>query len=165
MRYAGQRATADDYNDLASLSAIKLSDSLPVTNSTALVADDDLVLTLPAGGSYKFDAWLAVVSTNASGSGDVKVGFTWSGATASWGGNGNSVAVTPTGNITAVRTSSGQSVAFGVGTVVVSAWISGTLIAGTSDVTLQLEFAQNTASSGNSVTLKALSRLWAQQSE
>lgn len=125
---------------LVGQAAYKTSDE-SVTSSTTLQNDNELALTLTAGGLYRFAAWLYVVGTTA------KVSFTFAG-TAQWS--------EPNGGT--VVTASGTTV-----TAAAGGWlIAGTITAASAGDTLQLEWAQN-SSSGTATTVKAGSILTAQR--
>lgn len=158
---AGGRLTAAEARGVAPLSAVKALDQA-ITNSVTLVNDDALYLPLPSAGTFGFEAFLAVVSSVATGSGDLKAAFTWpAGANGLW----SSLGYTTSGvvNINGVKTSSGAAVAIGAGTTEVGTWLSGTIVMGGTAGLLQFQFAQNTASVAQSITVRALSRLWAWQ--
>lgn len=160
---AGARATASMLQGIAPDAAVKAADET-VTDSATLQNDNDLFLPLPSTGTWAFQLWLAAVGTVATGSGDIKVAFTWpTGASCLWSGIGFTAAASPAVNITAVRATSGTSSPFGAGTSEVGIWLTGTIIMGGTAGDLQLEFAQNTASAGNSITVKAGSSLMAWQ--
>lgn len=159
--FAGSRLTAAAARGIAPLPAVKALDE-PCTNSATLQNDDALYLQLPAQGTFGFELLLLAVSSVATGSGDLKAAFTWpAGASCAWSGIGYNTSAAV--NITGVRTSSGSSVTYGVGTTEVGTWLSGTIVMGGTAGLLQFQFAQNTAGAGNSITVKALSRLLAWQ--
>jgi hypothetical protein len=62
--------------------AVRVTDGSPVNNSTVLVADDVLTVSLEANLTYLITAWLVTTSANAA---DVKIGCTIpSGAAGLW---------------------------------------------------------------------------------
>jgi len=161
---AGSRLLAAELQGVAPAPAFKGANQ-SVTNSTTLVNDSALFLPLTANGTWIFIGYLSALSTVAMGSGDLKIDFTWpSGASGSWTSGGFAASAGGSANWNAVRTASGGTAdGIGVGTTPVPAIILGSIIMGSTAGNLQLEFAQNSASSGNSITVQSGSWLAAWQ--
>jgi len=78
------------------LTALRITDGTPVNNSTVLVADSQLTVSLVASQTYLFIAWLVTTSATAA---DVKIGCTIpSGAAGLW-----SMVSGPTSETTAIQ--------------------------------------------------------------
>jgi hypothetical protein len=160
---AGGRLTAAVLQGVAPAAAVKPADET-VTDSATLQADNDLFLALPASGTFGFLCLLYAVSSVAQGSGDLKAGWTWpTGASASWSAIGYAATSGGAANINAVRTASGATNSMGVGTTELPVLVMGTIVMGGTAGDLQLEWAQNAAATGNTITLKAQSWLMAWQ--
>jgi hypothetical protein len=153
---AGSRLTAAMLQGVAPWAVYK-SVAQTVTDSTTLVNDSQLYLPLLGQGTWAWRLWAPAVSSLATGSGDLKIAFTWpSGVSVAWGAIGYSASASSAVNINAVRSTSGSTSSIGVGTTQVFFTVEGTLSL-TSSVSgnLQFQFAQNTASSGATVTVGA----------
>lgn len=160
---AGARLPASVIQGVAPDAAVKPADET-VTDSATLQADNDLFEALPSSGTFGFIALLYVVSTNAMGSGDIKLAFTWpTGASASWSAIGYAASSAAVANINAVRNASGASNSAGVGTTELPVLAFGTVTMGGTAGDLQLEWAQNTAVASQSITVKGQSWLMAWQ--
>lgn len=161
---AGARVTAAMLQGIAPDAAVKPGPET-VTFSATLQNDNDLWLSLPATGTWAFLCSLYATSTAALGSGDIKCAFSVpSGASVTWSGPGLSAAsstVTPNWSI-ARQATGGATLAIGYGVIGASptpALLFGTVTMGGTSGDLQLQWAQDTASAGNSVTVLAQSSL------
>lgn len=139
---AGDRPTADEWNDLQPKWAQKLNGPQSVTSSTTLVDVTQLVLT--PGVSKKFQL-RGVIYYTAGSTGDIKLAWTFpAGATLYATGAGYGAA----GNLVAFETwmaaASGTSKRF-EGATAASIILSGTFEMGVTAGSLQLQFAQDTS--------------------
>jgi hypothetical protein len=134
------------------------------STGTALQNDDELVIPLQANESYVIDGFLFMIAGNATP--DCKIAFTVpSGATmtlgyhANMGDNNTNIGtdiLTTSGSASVAVKSSGGS------TKENPIFISGCIIMGSTAGNLTLQWAQNSNSAGNTVTIKANSYLRAQ---
>jgi hypothetical protein len=153
------RAVADDVRDIPALSAIKVLDE-PCT-TTGLQNDNDLRLIMDANSSYSFD-FLLFCTGAALGSGDIKVTLTFASGNCTWVSEGistSAVTVLPGSGVT----SSASSRNFGVnGTQITKVKIEGTMLTGSSQVTLQLQWAEVTGNVGvpTNVLARSRARAW-----
>lgn len=113
-----------------------------VTISTVLQDDDHLTVAVAANTSYRFEALLRVTSNSSA---DIKAAFVVpTGATLTWSGMANSNANSADGSGVA------NSIAITVSTPVI-VQISGIVVTGSTAGNLQLQWAQNLASSTTTV--------------
>jgi hypothetical protein len=136
------RLKASDVRAAMTIGADKTADE-PVTSSTVLQNDDELVLVLPAGMTYTLDGLLLI--TGASGAGGMAVALTWPGTASVWWTCSNGLAVAGgAAPDNAVRSTSGTSVPLGTsGATVVDGRLKGKVLTGSAVCTLQLQFAQS----------------------
>lgn len=130
---------------------VKSADNTPVNNSTTLITDTDLTVSLAASTLYFFEVDLFWTSVVAAG---LRVSFTIpSGATGVYGNPSASGATT--GGITAVKTG-----LIGHATAQNYLKLSGHILT-TNAGTFALQFAQSVADASNSTTKKgSMMRVW-----
>lgn len=169
---AGQTLTSAKVEDLASygvpVQASKAADTSRNTTTTA-TADPDLVIVLQANRTYLVDASLSVTSA-ANAAGDFKCGFEWTNtATVYVLGFGLSAAGLASGTITDLEgvaqttsTSPTGGISYGASTSPTSLLRRIRVVTGGSNVTLSLQWAQQT-SNANNTTLQAGSSLTAKR--
>jgi hypothetical protein len=153
---AGGRILAADIRSVAPLAVIKGADET-VTSSTTLQNDDALVLPVVANGTYIFWCYLDYEG-GTQGSSDIK--WQWavpaSATLRYWAGY-----IGTTGTLHGSATiTGGTSVSAGTGgtSVLMGAFMKGTLIVSSTAGNIQLEWAQNT-SSGTGTIVHAQSEL------
>lgn len=144
---AGRRITGALLESMLPLVAYKATTE-PVTSSTTLQNDDDLVLSVEANATYEMDLKL-FHDSDATVAGDIKIGWVGpSGATMNWGVHGaNSAATSSTSALANMQTRViGEVAAFGggdsSGTVALA---FGVLVTSSTAGTLQLQWAQETS--------------------
>jgi len=154
----GQVLNASDCNNwFVPLASIKTADQ-SVTSSTTVVNDSELVLSIAANVSYKFDCFLEFEG-GAFGTADMKwtwvvpasafLRYTWQGFAI--GGGANAGEVHQATDVVA-SSSNGAGNLRGVS-------MQGTLVVGVNAGTLQLKWAQNT-SSATTTTMHAQSCMY-----
>ena len=158
----GQIPTADVLQDLVPLYARKTADE-SVTSSTTLQNDDELAVTVSAGGIYTLDAFILFTGNE---TGDFQCRFTFpSGSTLHFaayapapgdagfntGGSAGNVEFFARQNTTS---SPSGVIIYSGSTAQVHLRLVGTLVVGSSAGTLQFQWAQNT-SNGTATTVKA----------
>jgi hypothetical protein len=152
----GQVLSASDVNAWFVPLAVIKPTGQPVTSSTALVNDNDLVLPVAASASYLFEC---VVSFTATSGGDLK--WTWAvpaGASLLYQSLHNEGGGTGLNN-SAVSYSDANTVpAAGNGATVESVTMRGNLTLSSTAGNLQLRWAQN-ASNAGATTVRAQSHL------
>ena len=144
---AGQEVSAADLNFYNPLFAIRTADSAPVNNSTVLVNDTQLFLSLAASATYEIVLQGFMESAAAAG---FKYDFGLpSGATYLWGifSYGSSSANLQMGP----KTLTAQSGITGAGTATTSQLYERFFVSTTNAGTLQYKFAQQTANASNTV--------------
>lgn len=133
-----------------------------VTSSTTLQNDNHLLLTIPAVGTYEFDAYLFGTSA-ANAAGDLNVGFSFPTGTLHFGGAGADATLASSvlgpgnwqGSLSA--TSGTTSHSYGLSTSTLLIHIHGLFIA-TATGTLQLMWSQ-AVSNANASTIKSGSHM------
>src|SRR5687767_14729528 len=148
-----------DYTRGLFAKAFRTTDATPINASTTLVSDSVLVVSLPATGTFM---WEAVFFYDSSQTADFKVAYTWGGSTATWGMTGlSTTAVATVGDAQfAVQTVSGTATAVGgaaVGTRTMCT-TKGHIVMSGAATTLQTQYAQNTSDATNT-TVRTGSRL------
>lgn len=134
-----------------------------VNNSTALQNDDDLVVALPAAGTFQFELDLLYAASTVA---DIKFAFTWPAlAQAAWNAMGlATTATTSTGDITvATISASGSSVAFGgvAAGSPIPLRIFGDIVMGGTAGNLQLQWAQQNLEVSNALVVsRSNMRVW-----
>lgn len=133
-----------------------------VNNSTALVNDNALFVTLPATGTFSFEMVVLYISSAVA---DFKIGFTWpAGATGTWFPLGPATGSTGSGDASfTVANTSGGSMNFGGGGAGndLGMLIHGELSMGGTGGNLQFRFAQANLEASNTIVLDRSSmRVW-----
>lgn len=168
---AGEQPTATTMNthirdNLEALNGyVQKTADEPITSSTTLQNDNELLKTIPQAGTYVFDLYVFAASA-ANAAGDISMGFSFPTGTLHFSARGLDVAL-PSGttadadtraNLSA--TSGTTSTNRGLSTADNMIWIHGVLIA-TASGTLQFMWAQATSSasastvkSGSHMTIK-----------
>jgi len=130
----------------------KKSADQTVNNSTAVINDADIVISgLLAAATYIFRAYIIYTSTTATP--DIKIGFTFpAGGTISWVPNGiATTGTTDDGTIRMPATSTGTRALGTVAGTDMVAVPQGILVTGGSGGSLQLQWAQSTATAENTI--------------
>ena len=145
---AGRRITGVLLESMLPLVAYKATTE-PLTSSTTLQNDDDLVLTVEADATYEMDLKL-FHDSDATVAGDIKIGWVGpSGATMNWGVHGANTSIASSTNVGGVNMQTrviGEVAAFGggdsSGTVALA---FGVLATSSTAGTMQLQWAQETS--------------------
>lgn len=154
---AGDIPTADEFNKARAV--VKAAGQI-VNNSATLVNDAELLATVDASTVYAFTAMIFFTSGTTP---DIKFAFTFpTGATCAWGHIGLLTSASPTGDADFGSYSSATSGVSGVSaagtTGVQLVLLTGSISVGSTAGTLQLQWAQNTATASDT-TLHAGSTL------
>lgn len=141
---SAQKLTAALLNPLVPLTALKTADE-SIASSTALQADNELTLALPASAQYTLDVMLFYT---ASASGELKLGFTFpSGCVVHLAGVGYVLSGSFTIDLTSQlsMTSGTTSLSYEGSGATTSVSLRGTVLNGVTAGNLQLIWAQNTS--------------------
>lgn len=151
--YSGQRVLAATLNAMIPNVVTKAA-TQTVNNSTTLVNDDSLFVSVEAGGVYEVTAWIVHSSQTA---GDIQIGWSApSGSTMTWGVQGPAVSATAasdsSANFQQRSISQTASLGGGAGTAVCTD-ARGVLTVGSTAGLFRLRWAQNTANASDTQVL------------
>lgn len=158
--FAGQRLTADLARQMIPFFAIK-STTTSRASTTTLSADPDLVVSLPAAGTWMYELWLNYTG-GTLGSSDLKVRMNYSGTSTFDVFGVHGINTTSTSQFTAAGgTAAGGGLAVGTsGGNFFTVIIGGSLVATTTG-DLSLQWAQNTSSAtSTNVRQGSQMRVW-----
>lgn len=132
--------------------ASRTADSSPLSSNTTLTNDTQLLLSVAANAKYRLSGLLGMLGPTAA---DMKLKFTApASATLNWVAYSQDTALSgPTGAIQTARMTLADTAACGTitGSTPVGALLSGILTTGGTAGTLQLQWAQNTSTAGNTI--------------
>lgn len=150
---AGQKLTAAQLNALVPATVLKTADE-PITSSTTLQNDNELILPLPANASYTLDTILFYTGISA---GSLKIAFTFpAGCTMHYAPigyvMGGAFTIDLGGQLSITSGVTSTSISGGGGVPTVS--LRGTILNGSTAGNLTLQWAQN-ASNATPTVVKA----------
>lgn len=156
----GQVLTASDVNNWLVPQGVVKPSGTPVTSSTTVISDPDLVLPVVASATYIFECYLGFTATSG---GDLK--WTWAvpaGASLLYEAVHNEGGATGLNNSTLTYSDANTILGAGAGATVEAVAMRGNLVVAGTAGNLQLRWAQNTSNAG-ATTIRAQSHLWLQR--